>query len=32
MRMPKRHAFTPKQINELLPDEVLVFGRNLAGL
>lgn len=30
MRIPKRHIFTPEQINKLLPDEVLAFGRDLA--
>ena len=29
--MPKRHTYTPEQINELQPDEVFVFGSNLAG-
>lgn len=29
--MQKRHTYTPEQINELQPDEVFVFGSNLAG-
>lgn len=29
--MAKRHQYTPEQINKLLPDEVFVFGSNLAG-
>ncbi|MFA6950743.1 MAG: hypothetical protein WCQ70_08665 [Lentimicrobiaceae bacterium] len=29
--MPKRNLYTPEQINELLPDEIFVFGSNLAG-